>query len=225
MTYLPDTVAELANRLHLAAMFVTSDLLVNDTLQGSSESHPFWTLPAVLTATPSVKHIVVLNQSLAAVASLVTHAAFNNTRVTSLVDKVADAAMDAVVLPDPFLLNGCGDAHTTTVFFTSGSTGPPKGVLCLASAFVRDISDRVFSVPLVTPSYIPLSHTSDRMKMWEFLGNGGRVGFCVYAADNWIAHEVAKKVCVAGCFCFSPFWCDLTFKLNYYFLVFWWGVE
>jgi hypothetical protein len=29
--------------------------------------------------------------------------------------------------------------------------------------------------PLVTASYIPLSHSSDRMKLWEFMLNGGGV--------------------------------------------------
>ena len=60
-------------------------------------------------------------------------------------------------------------------------------------SFYNDISQRVFVEPLITPSYIPLSHSSDRMKMWEFLGNGGRVGFAYYGAINWIEHERDKK--------------------------------
>lgn len=60
-------------------------------------------------------------------------------------------------------------------------------------SFYNDISQRVFVEPLISPSYIPLSHSSDRMKMWEFLGNGGRIGFVFYGAINWIEHERSKK--------------------------------
>jgi hypothetical protein len=38
--------------------------------------------------------------------------------------------------------------------------------------------------PLVTASYIPLSHSSDRMKLWEFMLNGGRVGFAFFPAGT-----------------------------------------
>ena len=62
--------------------------------------------------------------------------------------------------------------------------GKPKGVLVSRKSFYKDISQRVFVEPLITASYIPLSHSSDRMKMWEFLGNGGRVGFAYYGAVN-----------------------------------------
>ena len=46
---------------------------------------------------------------------------------------------------------------------------------------------------MITASYIPLSHSSDRYKVWEFGVNGGRIGFCFYAASNWAAHETSKK--------------------------------
>ena len=59
--------------------------------------------------------------------------------------------------------------------------------------FINDVSEKNFMAPLVTCSYIPLSHSSDRLKLWEFLGNGGRVGFVFYAAHNWSAHETSKK--------------------------------
>ena len=29
--------------------------------------------------------------------------------------------------------------------------------------------------------------------MWEFLGNGGRVGFAFYNPTNWLEHETSKK--------------------------------
>lgn len=67
-----------------------------------------------------------------------------------------------------------------TILFTSGSVGRPKGVVVSAASFFNDICSRNYVEPLVTVSYIPLSHSSDRLKMWEFLGNGGRVGFAHY---------------------------------------------
>ena len=47
--------------------------------------------------------------------------------------------------------------------------------------------------PPVTPSFIPLSHSSDRLRCWEALGRGGRVGFCFYGAENWLDHQQGKK--------------------------------
>jgi hypothetical protein len=29
--------------------------------------------------------------------------------------------------------------------------------------------------------------------MWEFLGNGGRVGFAHFDPTNWLEHETSKK--------------------------------
>ena len=62
-----------------------------------------------------------------------------------------------------------------------------------ADQFWIDISETSFASPLVGVSYIPLSHSSDRLRVWEFLGNGGRVGFAFYDASNWAAHEHGKK--------------------------------
>jgi hypothetical protein len=32
-----------------------------------------------------------------------------------------------------------------------------------------------------------------RLKLWEFIGNGGRVGFAYYSASTWKGHETSKK--------------------------------
>ena len=69
----------------------------------------------------------------------------------------------------------------------------PQGVMVTAASFVSDINQKSFVEPLVTVSYIPLSHSSDRMKLWEFMLNGGRVGFAYFPATNWLSHEVDKK--------------------------------
>lgn len=81
----------------------------------------------------------------------------------------------------------------STILFTSGSTGTPKGVMVTAKAFYHDIKTRNYVEPLITVSYIPLSHSSDRMKMWEFLGNGGRIGLAFFGHGHWLEHERAAK--------------------------------
>ena len=86
-----------------------------------------------------------------------------------------------------------GHGATFTLLFTSGSTGAPKPTAVSSAGFLSDISSRNYVEPLVTVSYIPLSHSSDRLKLWEFLGNGGRVGFAYYAPRHWIDHERSKK--------------------------------
>lgn len=95
------------------------------------------------------------------------------------------------------------EEHTNeelTVLYTSGSSGLPKGVVVTSKTFLSDISQAIYTIPLVTCSYIPLSHSSDRMKLWNFLANGGRVGFVTYDPDNWNEHENSKKSGLVGNF-------------------------
>jgi long-chain acyl-CoA synthetase len=92
-----------------------------------------------------------------------------------------------------------------TVLYTSGSSGRPKGVIVSSDTFLSDISEAIYTIPLVTCSYIPLSHSSDRMKLWKFLANGGRVGFVSYDPENWSEHEIAKKSELVGNFVSNQF--------------------
>lgn len=80
-----------------------------------------------------------------------------------------------------------------TIIYTSGSSGDPKGVMITYESFMEDTSHSIFVWPFVTPSYIPLSHSTDRLRVWETLLNGGRVGFANYDPKNWSEHESGKK--------------------------------
>jgi hypothetical protein len=43
----------------------------------------------------------------------------------------------------------------------------------------------------LSPPYLFFS--SDRLRCWEALGRGGRVGFCFYGAEHWLAHQGGAK--------------------------------
>jgi long-subunit acyl-CoA synthetase (AMP-forming) len=99
--------------------------------------------------------------------------------------------------PFKFARNGTEAEALALLLFTSGSSGKPKAVAVGVEAFVHDISGdssegRAFSEG-VTVSYIPLSHSSDRYKVWQHVIYGGRVALCYFAASNWEAHETEKK--------------------------------
>ena len=84
----------------------------------------------------------------------------------------------------------------TTILFTSGSSGAPKAVAIGIDAFVEDISgeitDAYAATSGLTISYIPLSHSSDRYKVWQHIIFGGRTAFVPFGADQWEWREKNK---------------------------------
>jgi long-subunit acyl-CoA synthetase (AMP-forming) len=80
-----------------------------------------------------------------------------------------------------------------TILHTGGSGGRPKQVIVKARGFARDIGAKNYMMPLITCSYIPLSHSSDRFKLWEVCCCGGSVAFAFYEASHWLSHERLKK--------------------------------
>ena len=85
----------------------------------------------------------------------------------------------------------------TSLLPTSGTSGTPKLVAVSGKSFCADISgdneERAAISKSLTISYIPLSHSSDRYKLWQHVTMGGRVALCFYAAHHWSAHETSKK--------------------------------
>lgn len=65
-----------------------------------------------------------------------------------------------------------------TVFFSSGTTGVPKGVCVSREAFRKDITIPFTSRLLVQASYLPPSWGADRLTVYQTLFNGGLIGFC-----------------------------------------------
>lgn len=76
-----------------------------------------------------------------------------------------------------------------TIIYTSGTAGSPKGVMVGAPELFADVGHALNVTPLVTVSYIPLSHSTDRLRLCETILNGGRCGFAQYAHTNWEDHE------------------------------------
>lgn len=116
----------------------------------------------------------------------------------SMLDFVSQAKVDAmcarVTLPTSEELGSDDRSAMFSLLFTSGSTGAPKAAVLTVAGFHMDIAgERMWLQPLVTPSFIPLSHSSDRLKVWKWMLNGGRVGFCFYDASHWRDHETGKK--------------------------------
>jgi len=83
------------------------------------------------------------------------------------------------------------------VLFTSGSTGAPKKVAVSCEAFLEDVSgckaDAHAASKGVTVSYIALSHSSDRYKVWQHVASGGRVGLAHFDAAQWAWREGGKE--------------------------------
>jgi long-subunit acyl-CoA synthetase (AMP-forming) len=135
-----------------------------------------------------VKHLVVLDDERPALATL------EGAKVWSLLDLVrpgvASELCKRITVEEPEEVDS---ESPFTLLYTSGSSGHPKGVACSLGSFAADIGEASFASPLVTASYIPLSHTSDRMKLWKWLVSGGRVGLVHYDASNWAAHESGEK--------------------------------
>eukprot|EP01060_Flectonema_neradi_P006437 TRINITY_DN1434_c0_g1_i4.p1 TRINITY_DN1434_c0_g1~~TRINITY_DN1434_c0_g1_i4.p1 ORF type:complete len:1544 (+),score=254.47 TRINITY_DN1434_c0_g1_i4:210-4634(+) len=123
-------------------------------------------------------------------------------QVESLLDIVTKVdAVPQTDLPKEFGFDRTGGdfkgEKICTLLCTSGTSGKPKLVAVPTRGFTSDLAgdvqERLAISKSLTISYIPLSHSSDRYKMWQHFLMGGRVAFCYYPAHHWSAHEQDKK--------------------------------
>lgn len=192
------TTAAIVNNASIAVIVAVHDRIVSGTAgdDEESESAVRWSVAGIADQCPSLLHVVAMDVSTdMARRSTANSPALQRIELHSLwdmVDPMLDAARTLQLEPPEEQPVG-GTDGVVSLLYTSGSSGAPKGVICVAQSFYNDIKQRTFIEPHVTVSYIPLSHSSDRMKLWEFLGNGGRVGFAYFGASHWLAHERSKK--------------------------------
>jgi long-chain acyl-CoA synthetase len=184
MTNEPDTTAYILD-LAQAEILICCDEIANGLGDVS------WSLTSISGKCPSLRHVILMDSNDESCDIL--HLQFPNLTFHKLTTMVTSPPSE-IPLPDVEKIWSVRDgSHPVTILFTSGTNGYPKGVIVTVDGFLSDISERVFMEPLVTVSYIPLSHSSDRLKTWEFILNGGRIGIAQYAPSNWIEHEKEKK--------------------------------
>ena len=188
--------AHIASKSGAVAMLAMADLFCHDEPYDTQQS---WRVKDLVKEAAALETVVCMDMSsddngcstVAETASDRVTVAFMHDWVTSDCDDVA--------LGDMFAAEGTEwrGARITTFLPTSGSTGLPKLVAVSGRSFVSDISgdmeERQATSKSHTVSYIPLSHSSDRYKLWQHVAMGGRVALCFYAAHHWTAHESSKK--------------------------------
>ena len=159
-----------------------------------------WKLPTILPHLLHAKVVVVMDASMEALKILFQK--HESAFLSACAPREVGVAGDSIArfIAEEREMEVCEEASEDggplalfTLLYTSGSSGKPKVVQQSRSAFFDGVSMAVYASPLITVSYIPLSHSSDRFKLWSFLSNGGRVGFASYSARHWQQHETAKK--------------------------------
>jgi len=103
-------------------------------------------------------------------------------RLADAESPVRTSTLDAVIEhgvklpPAPLFAAKQGEKPPLTLAYTSGSTGTPKAVM-ITERIVREMWLGKIRLPLITLSYLPMSHPYGRTLVSLTLGNGGTVYF------------------------------------------------
>lgn len=181
------------------ALLTSVDFVLDNRSRGVDKH--FWSVQSVFALAKkkqqqmSVTQIFLTDAVVTAASSSSNFAEIDApVQIHSMVDMLSQPSkFQNVPIEHPDLQPEGGLESLFTILHTGGSSGRPKQVVVKARAFARDIGAKNFMMPLVTCSYIPLSHSSDRYKLWEVCCCGGSVAFAFYEASHWIDHERLKK--------------------------------
>ncbi|MCH6160855.1 carboxylic acid reductase [Streptomyces marispadix] len=82
-------------------------------------------------------------------------------------------------LPDAPLCTSVGEDSLTSLLYTSGSTGAPKGAMYTQrlATYLWGASWRKTDTPVITLNYLPMSHLAGRYMLFSTLSAGGTVHF------------------------------------------------
>jgi len=194
-TYGEDDAAAVIDKVQCAVLLFSKDL----ALESRRHACGRWCVQSVRRRCSFLSKLVVMD-CLLEDAGLEADGSF-----LAFVAPAARAELSRVQLPDPFdargaryqLLDSEEVEDVMTILFTSGSSGTPKAVAVGVKAFIHDIAGCKEEAETIsrsiTVSYIALTHSSDRYKVWQHLVYGGRVGFVQFGAENWEWRETDKS--------------------------------
>jgi long-subunit acyl-CoA synthetase (AMP-forming) len=181
------------------ALLTAADFVLDNDDRGMDKT--FWSVQSVFALAKKKQQLAAFKLSqiyLTDAQSTISTTDFSEidapVKIYSMVDMLSEPfKYHNISIEHPDLQPEGGLDALFTILHTGGSSGLPKQVVVKARGFARDIGDKSLVLPLVTCSYIPLSHSSDRFKLWEFCCRGGSVAFAFYEASHWLDHERLKK--------------------------------
>jgi long-subunit acyl-CoA synthetase (AMP-forming) len=181
------------------ALLTSADFVLDNENRGLDKQ--FWSVQSVFALAKKRQQLatcklsqIFITDALSSISTAHFAAIDAAVRVHSMVDMLGTPFIfQNISIEHPDLQPQGGLDALFTILHTGGSSGLPKQVMVRARGFARDIGARNFMMPLVTCSYIPLSHSSDRFKLWEFFCCGGSVAFAYFEASSWLDHEHLKK--------------------------------